>query len=238
MAKSSLSFVMKPCSSIDDATLEGCAALFSQHYTAEPAARRGQRVKMSAARLKQQCLFDDHCGVSLAIDEGKSIGHCFFRCFSMTGLGDVCWVTQLVVHSDYRRQHIATRLIRQSLPIDCVGACLASSHPAAVKALEHATQADCLIGDDLLSIGRAVIEAACIPYVRPEMLALGPASSGNHHLRTGFPVDHVEVNQIVEAELAEGRWRLGGLAESDEFFALVRLIPRPSKRAKAHDDKE
>lgn len=55
----------------------------------------------------------------------------------------VCWITQLVVHSDYREQSIATTILLNLIePEDDVFSIM-SSHPAACKALSKAIGGMC-----------------------------------------------------------------------------------------------
>lgn len=66
--------------SVSDALLSQCAALFGDHYGlwGERGLKPGVHVKMGAARLKKQCLFNKDCSVVLARKQtGELIGHAF-----------------------------------------------------------------------------------------------------------------------------------------------------------------
>jgi GNAT superfamily N-acetyltransferase len=131
--------------SITDELLEDAAKLFSTNYgkwSVEATkkfgrfAKNGSRVHLSTLRLRNQCLPDGvPCTHVRVLLEGKLVGHVFAaRWVTETGK-TVCWVTQLVVHTNYRERGLATALLRrlkENGEDDIYG--IMSSHPAACKA--------------------------------------------------------------------------------------------------------
>ena len=127
----------------------------------------------------------------------------------------VSWITQLVVHADWRRRGIAKRLCRIAWGTRKYFAYgLVSSHPYAVRALEGATVRRC---DRNLAAQHAqeLIEYSCIPYMKGKTLCF---DDGRCLIDTQFPVDHSGVEQLL---LTIKDWQLGPLEDNKEFFAFT-----------------
>lgn len=219
--------------------LDACADLFSAQYGVwsrreENASqlqrfklKPGTRVRMNAARLQSELLFDARCGVVVARVDAVVVGHAFFTRFPSPA-GTVRWITQLVVHEQWRRQHIATVLLIMAIGGErdkLYAMALVSSHPYAVRALESATGVRCTARVNQ-RIGPAVLQACTVPYLaRPSVSLSADACSVN----TSFLVDHAGVLELLAKERANSAadparaWRLGELAEGHEFLALVEL---------------
>ena len=87
------------------AQLKECAALFGKHYGVwgPKGHKPGERVKLGAQRLKDQCLFNSNCSVALAKTQSRQlVGHAFV-CRFPWGDGFASWITQLVVAADEKR---------------------------------------------------------------------------------------------------------------------------------------
>ena len=100
--------------------------------------KTGTRVKMSMSFLRNACLpsYAD-CSLVRATVDGRSIGH------AITGRWKhdedvVCWVTQLVVHRDYRSLGVATYLLQQVKEESDAIFGIASSNPLACMAAARA----------------------------------------------------------------------------------------------------
>ena len=203
--------------------LDQCARLFSEHYgNWRPT---GKPVKMKQARLRRDHVDADGARLVHARDGDKIVGHVFGVVFKAE-LTDpktrskethsVAWLTQLVVHTDYRRQGVASKLCRMIWASEHTTVCgLVTSHPYAVKALEKA----CLLHCDprrILVNAEELLKQSPVPYVRGR-----PIVSNEHQsvIGTDFDVDHTDIQKI----LTESRdsWRLGELADKWEFFAFV-----------------
>jgi hypothetical protein len=98
----------------------------------------GSRVRMSAARLRAQYLppGSNNMYVMVTID-GVLAGNAFACRWEYAG-GQVCWITQLVVHSAYRERRLATTLLLSLIDNEDDAFGVISSHPAACKALAKA----------------------------------------------------------------------------------------------------
>lgn len=98
----------------------------------------GSRVKLSRDRLRAQCLPDNvTCSYVKVIIEDRLAGNAFACRWKYNGK-IACWVTQLVVHSDFRRRGIAFSLLNQLRQDDDTVYGLMSSHPAACLAAAKA----------------------------------------------------------------------------------------------------
>ena len=210
---------------VSDADLADCAALFSAHYGvwSPRGPRPGAPICLSPARLRAACLYDDACGVVLHRDgrSGALLGHAFFRRFEVAlappgggAAGAAVWVTQLVVAAGERGKRIATTLLLSLLSRDLVAFGLLSSHPHAVRALEHAAATRC--DPAHIAAAAATLQAAArVPYFRAEDIDTA-------HGRC--VVDHAGMNALLSAYARAGRpFELGSLGEGEEFIAVVFL---------------
>ncbi|KAK4136080.1 hypothetical protein BT67DRAFT_440229 [Trichocladium antarcticum] len=134
---------------ITDAMLAEAAQLFSEHYgvwATPPPGRRGgkpgTRVKLSGPRLRSQCLpAGSRCSYARVTVDGTLAGNAFACRWDYQGR-QVCWVTQLVVHRDYRERRLATRLLETLRDTDDEIFGIMSSHPAACIAIAKACARD------------------------------------------------------------------------------------------------
>jgi hypothetical protein len=93
---------------------------------------------MGASRLQRQCLpAGAQCSyVSVTVD-GVLAGNAFGCRWDYQGR-QVCWITQLVVHSEYRERRLATSLLLKLRKSDDEIFGIMSSHPAACLATSKA----------------------------------------------------------------------------------------------------
>lgn len=98
---------------------------------------------MSAARLREQCLPEGSAGAYVTVTINGVLAGNVFACRWQHAGRQVCWVTQLVVHSDYREQRLATVLLSSLIGVDDDVFGIMSSHPAACKALAKAIGGMC-----------------------------------------------------------------------------------------------
>ncbi|KAG5178017.1 hypothetical protein JKP88DRAFT_270620 [Tribonema minus] len=209
-----------PAAAVTDHALIRSSELFSNHYGVwgrNPfALEQGKRVRLSAKQLRKQFLFDaERCSIIQAEVANQLVGHAFVCHYHIPDTGQVSWITQLVVHSEYRGRGIGKRLCRMAWAVDRYYACgLVTSHPHAVRALEAATERAC---DRSLAISsaQALISHSGIPYVSQ---ALVHFEGGKCLIDTQFFVDHSEVEAVLSGIT---HWRLGPLEEGKEFFAFT-----------------
>lgn len=228
---------------------------------------------MSSQKLKKQCLSDpEHTILALCkTPNHEVIGHAFATYWNYGPgalrsslyslhllhntphrLGEVCWITQLVVSAAHRRKGIASmllRFIRDQRTFHAMG--LVSSHPAACIALSElgGTVPICvnvsvtsdsrnsgsrwIKAIDMAFIGdnaTAILATSPIEYLRTARLvgsAFNPTSTTTaiSSVYTNFFVDHVEPLEALTEFLAKAgqeAWPLGELLDGHEFLIIVR----------------
>ena len=131
---------------VDSTLLEECAALYSSHYgrwgSRSPAA--GRRVRLSAKRLREW-LDSPDSRITLARSGSDLVGYAIAVQAKANQCGIVSWVTQLVVHEEYRRQDVAKTLLFSIWgSSDHFAWGLLTANPYAVRALEKATRRRCV----------------------------------------------------------------------------------------------
>ena len=100
--------------------------------------RTGTPVRMSMNYLRNACLpLTADCSLAKATVDGRSIGHAL-ACRWKHDKDIICWITQLVVHRDYRSLGVATRLLRQVKDSSVTVFGIASSNPLACMAAARA----------------------------------------------------------------------------------------------------
>jgi len=221
---------------ITNEQLDQCARLFSENYAVWDAPPH-RRVKMSAKKLREECLARLDCTVLVTcLWEEKLIGHAFATTWDCEN-DTVGWVTQLVVDSKWRRRHVATNLIRQlrnHVPllasVTIVG--VASSHPVTCGVV--AKFAGLPIGDiDLQFISKnanRVLQSSPVSYLKNASLRgslfegdLNNDSNGAiSSVFTDFPILHNEPLAVLSNFEKEGRgWYLGKLLGGHEFLVVI-----------------
>lgn len=163
--------------------LQQCSSLFSNHYgcwALDAPLRPGSRIKMGAGTLAQQLLNNDHQGVVVASQQEDFVGHVCYAQYD-----DVLWVTQLVVHSDYRRRGIAGNLIKELmnfLPEPLVfGVASANRHTIdIIRGYCH--EQDLLLSPELLKTN--------VEYLRRKTVV------DNVRINTQFYIDHQGDNNL------------------------------------------
>lgn len=218
-----ISFSSKTASLCSEEEIKSMSELFSSHYgiwsAAAPSHLVGRRVRLSSQALKDGYLFDDRCVAHFAKSaDGILVGCMITRQFAFCDR-EAIWISQLVVHSDWRIQKVASRLMAMAIavPHELVGVGMATSHPYAVRAMEKVFNKTCNPTSTIMS-GKSFVEASGIPYLQGKPLRL-LAQPPTSIIETSFFVDHSEVNAI-RAQLS-GSWHLGTLGEGEEFLALA-----------------
>ena len=192
--------------------------LFSGHYGiygASSPIKPGQRVELKPDRLRKW-LSSDEAEAWAARADGILTGYAFVIRGRISPERIVTWVTQLVVHRDYRDRGVAKRLLSAIWSFsDHFVWGLVSSNPYAVRALEKATRRRCdprIISHhqgSLLQLGANLIE-----YIQ---------QSRGHRIDdtqsvidTEFYLDHSELPDMMSRASKEKEWRLGEINEGEE----------------------
>ena len=163
-------------------------------------------------------MYDQSCGVALAQHEGIVVGHCFFTYFNAHDERAV-WITQLVVHSDYRHLGLGKQLVHMALPVGWRIAAIVSSHPFAIRGFERATACRCspIAIQQMVS---SVMSVCPVPYLHGKTCHVDDKQS---IIDTEFPISHAEVDPILAKLVRDGEWHLGNtLPKGSEFLGIVR----------------
>lgn len=219
-------FLDQPTACLSDHEWEQCSELFLNHYGvwSSKSSVPGSRVQLTKTRLKSLFCFSPGCRVALLFDmvslemDGipMLVDHAFY-----VYTQEMVWITQLVVHADYRRRGFGTRLCSMACRVlDKIQfAGLVSSNPFAVKSLEKA-MGETVNVTLVEKHASTALTKLSIPYITSDMVEV----QYDHErcfkclCHTKFHVDHSEVDFARES-LAH--WHLGNLGDGDEYLALV-----------------
>lgn len=201
---------------LDDEILQQCVILFNEHYGIWGSRGKapGEHVRMTISKLRREYFFDTTCHLIAVFDKSRCIlGYGIYIRFPWSN-GDAVWITQLVVHGDYRKRGISKRIFCKCWSPDCIAWGLATSNPYAVKSLESITHKYCM-PKLIASHAKSLIEASKIPYFQKSKFSINAHQSIIH---SEFYLDHTNVNDVA---MNDNYWALGKLEDGDEFLAFT-----------------
>ncbi|MDR2171350.1 MAG: GNAT family N-acetyltransferase [Planctomycetaceae bacterium] len=211
-------------SSNNDKLLEECAALFSAHYgkwSTNSSCLAGQNVRLSKNRIREW-LKNPNSAVYMARNKGELIGYAIVVRLNIPQHGIASWVTQLVVHTNYRNQDVAKNILYSIWGFsDDFAWGLVSSNPYAVRALEKATRRRC--NPSIIKKHVKKLLDACdgqVSYVHADIEKLVDCNTSK--INTEFFVDHSAIDSMLQNVTTNGvEWQLGQLDEGWEWFAFT-----------------
>ncbi|CAN8096746.1 unnamed protein product [Discula destructiva] len=224
---------------VTDDMVAQAAKLFSENYGiwGKQSAHPGKRVRLNAQRLRDQYLpVGTHSSYSSVRINGNLAGN-VFACRWSYGGKNICWITQLVVHKDYRMRGLARALLNLLMEEtdDVFG--VMSSHPAAcmAAATSYGRGIERISLDFIQQNASTFLESSPIEYIR-DARPCGSLFEENSNgmvagVNSGFFVDHeepLEALSIIQAD--ELHWPLGDLPDGSEFLLL---IPRSQHRSRS-----
>ncbi|MCJ1423577.1 hypothetical protein MMC29_001461 [Sticta canariensis] len=233
---------------LTDHMLEEAAQLFNENYGTwgeDPmnpmaAPKPGSRVKLSKSRLRDQYLPNNApCTYVRVTVEDRLAGNAFACRWSHKDT-IVCWVTQLVVHTDFRERGLAAGLLNQLRQDDDGIYGLMSSHLAACLAAAKAFGS----GIHTVAVGficdnaGAIMKASPIGYVKEAELrgsVFNPedASGLVSSVYTKFFVDHAEPLEALAWVREASEWPLGDLLDDHEFLVIIPNRRRNRSRSRS-----
>lgn len=209
---------------VPDEMLNELSELYSQHYGIWGCGQTrmaGNRIRLSPKRLSQW-LTDPDAAVYYAHINEKIVGYAIAIRKKIKYYGVMSWVTQLVVHEDYRNQDIAKRLLFSvwGLSDDFAWGIL-SANPYAVRALEKSTRRRSIPMRIKKSIKKIMeVGAQSLPYVSEHTEY--QIDANNSRVNTEFFVDHTDVPNMMQQVISEeSPWLLGDLPEGWEWIAFT-----------------
>lgn len=209
--------------------LEECSGLYSNHYgrwSKDAPYAAGNRIKLSTDKLRTCWLENKNANLYTARLESKLIGYAIAIRKEYENYGVFSWVTQLVVHEDYRNQGIAKRLLFSIwVRSDDFAWGLLTANPYAIRALEKATRRRCnperitRNHKKLFNIAREQL-GNCY-RINKDSTQIRVDKTGSK-IDTKFFIDHSEVPEMIRAAASNGTpWVLGDLEEGWEWFAFT-----------------
>ncbi|GKU08424.1 hypothetical protein FLAG1_11093 [Fusarium langsethiae] len=215
---------------ITEDMLDAAAELFTKNYGIWGSASKlcGKRVTLTAKGIREQHLPQDgECWYTRATSHGTLVGNAFI-CRWNHGGRTICWVTQLVVHKEYRGRGIASTLLRMSRADsdDMYG--IMSSHPYTCVAATtvFGISIENLSLDFIREHAATVMKVSPIRYVKEAVLngslfhttSTGLISGAD----TGFYVDHEEpLNALAHLRATSRVWPLEELPDGHEYLVLL-----------------
>lgn len=216
-------------------TRAACAALFERHYgrwSAKRSHRPGERIKLPQGWI-DRLLGLPESRLALA-RQGTDVLAYAIAVQAASSSGMVSWVTQLVVHEDWRDRGIAKRLLGSIWGFsDHFAWGLVSSNPFAVRALEKATRRE--VEPLVILEHHAELESFAREFV--EYVAGRPFRIDEHTSRvdTEFEVDHSTLESKLDRLTRRGVvWRLGDLPEGWEWYAFT-FAAQPARAVSSAD---
>jgi 2-polyprenyl-3-methyl-5-hydroxy-6-metoxy-1,4-benzoquinol methylase len=207
----------------DEKLLKECSDLYSNHYgkwSDKAPNNAGKNIKLSSKRLSAW-LKNEASAIYLARDNNDLVGYAIALRLRVPGNGIVSWVTQLVVHENYRHKDIAKTLLYSIWGFSDDSAWgIISANPYAVRALEKATRRrsdPAKIKQNIQKIMR--IGKLNVPYMNNNIKH--SVTKEVSKINTEFFVDHLNINLMISNVTVEVPWKLGNLEEGWEWLAFT-----------------
>ena len=123
--------------------IDQCSQLYSSQYgkwSKESPIRPGENISLSPEKICQW-LENENSAIYWAKDNDKLIGYAIAIQIDVPKYGIISWVTQLVVHEEYRNREIAKKILHSIWGFtDHYAWGIISANPYAVRALEKTTR--------------------------------------------------------------------------------------------------
>ena len=201
-----------------------CSQLYSTQYgkwSYSASQNPGQNIKLSPKRIREW-LESGNSSLYYAKDGDMLVGYAIAIQLDIPKYGAISWVTQLVVHENYRNQEIAKNLLHSIWGFtDNFAWGIISANPYAIRALEKTTRRrsdPVRIKHNLKKIISIGIEN--LPYINEQTVAF--VTNEVSKINTEFFVDHTDVEKMIENVVTDTvPWTLGSLEEGWEWLAFT-----------------
>lgn len=203
--------------------LDECSDLYSNHYGiwGQNGVRPGQAVRLSADKIREW-LENDNVTIYYASHDERIIGYAIAFSKNEYKYGVVTWVTQLVVHKDYRQKGIAKNILFSIWGFSNHFAWgIVSANPYAIRALEKATRRRAVPmrikrnATKLRNIGKENV-----PFIQEDTEF--NISENCAKVNTKFYVEHSDtIQKIADVTNEDVPWNLGNIEDGWEWFAFT-----------------
>ena len=178
------------------------------------------RVRLSPAKINAWLASPDAV-IAFARDGERLVGYAIAVRTRAERYGVITWITQLVVHEEYRRLGVAKTLLFSLWGFsDDYAWGIVSPNPYAIRALEKATRRRC-VPDRIARNKRKLLDVAAVhvPYISRETES--SIQAGGCRINTKFFVDLSGLDEMLANATASGvDWLLGCLESGWEWFAF------------------
>ncbi len=208
---------------VTDEVIAELSRLYSEHYGVWglTANKPGHNVKLSVSKLKEWLNYES-AKLTTAYDGSILVGYAIAIQPKVPDYGVISWVTQFVVHCDYRNEGVGKKLLFSVWGItNHFSWGLLSANPYAIRALESSTRRRCLPirikknHKKLMKVG-----SENVPYLNEDLEIV--CNKETSKINTSFPIDLSEINDMIASVTnADKHWELGSLDEGWEWFAFT-----------------
>lgn len=206
--------------------IDEMSELYSAHYGlwGKTSKNHGKRISLSASYIKQWTK-DENAYIATARDKDKLIGYAIaIKSYKNKSEKKnlISWVTQLVVHQEYRQHGIGKELLFSFWGFSNYYAWgVMSSNPYAIRALEKATYRrinPSIIKNKEIGLKKFGIERVSYLDETTEFII----TTKNTRVNTKFPSDISNVNEKLKNVTNKGvPWLLGEIEEGWEWLAFT-----------------
>lgn len=219
-----ISYEWIPSNWVDINLKTECAILYSNHYgkwsTCSPI-RPGDDIRLSCERISQW-LSNESSSIYLARNDKNLVGYAIAIRLKIPQYGVISWVTQLVVHEEFRKRNIAKNLLFSIWGLsDHFAWGIVSANPYAIRALEKATRRRCDPQRIKRNIRKIIsIGVDNIPYIQDTVDY--EVNETTSKINTEFFVDHSLTNEmILSVTKPDIPWKFGNIEEGWEWLAFT-----------------
>ncbi len=204
--------------------LKELAAFYSSHYgiwSEKAPHSAGKNITLSDSKIKYW--LDSELSELWTIrDVHKLIGYAIVLKGKSGSNEDVIWVTQFVIHEEYRNTGIGQRLLFSIWGFSSFFAWgLITANPYAIRALEKATRRRC----EPLRIKKSMLQLynfgkKNVSYINERTEKV--INSAGSKINTEFFLDHSKLPKMLSNVISKDKpWELGEIEEGWEWFAFT-----------------
>lgn len=218
-----MEILYKNITTFNEDILTKCAKLYSEHYGIWSALSKnaGKHVKLSKTRILEW-LKADNASICYASCNEDIIGYAIYFSLLEEGYGVVTWITQLVVHENYRHKGIAKNILLSIWGFsDHKAWGIVSANPYAIRALEKITRRRAVpsrIKQDINKIRKIGLQNVCFINADTEFII----NENQSKVNTKFDVDHEDILQKLKNVTSDNLdWILGNIEDGWEWVAFT-----------------